>query len=126
MDDVLYREEILDHFHSSPHRGSIESPDLSDELDNPLCGDRVRMDLKVDGRGRIEQVRFDGQGCAISQAAASILAEHVEGKTVDEVRQFSSNDMLTLLGLPLGGLRVKCGLLAWQVLRHATAEKDKD
>src|SRR4051812_46184013 len=89
-DDVLYREEILEHYHSSPHRGRLEAPDLTAELDNPLCGDRIRLELGLDPEGRIDRVRFDGHGCAISQAAASLLAEHVEGKTAVEARWISA------------------------------------
>jgi hypothetical protein len=67
MDDLLYREEILDHYYSSPHRGRLESPDLLAELDNPLCGDHIRLELRLGPGDRIERVRFDGDGCAISQ-----------------------------------------------------------
>ena len=72
MDDPLYREEILDHYYSSPHRGRLESPDRVSDLDNPLCGDEVHLELSLGSDGRIEQVRFDGHGCVISQAATSL------------------------------------------------------
>src|SRR5215471_13813891 len=101
MDDVLYRDEILDHYHSSAHRGRLEAPDYQADLDNPLCGDRIHIELAVDDEGMIDQVRFDGHGCAISQAAASILAEHLEGKGQDEARGLSAEGMIKLLGIPL-------------------------
>lgn len=116
MDDLLYREEILDHYYSSPHRGRLESPDLHAELDNPLCGDHIRLELRLGPGDRIERVRFDGDGCAISQAAASMRAEHLEGRPVAEARQFSADDMVRLLGIPLTPARLKCGLLAWRAL----------
>jgi nitrogen fixation NifU-like protein len=119
MDDALYRDEILDHYFASPHRGHLESPDLSAELDNPLCGDRIRLELGLEPEGRTGRVRFDGHGCAISQAAASMLAEHLEGRPVAEARQFSADDMVRLLGIPLTPARLKCGLLAWRALQRA-------
>jgi nitrogen fixation NifU-like protein len=118
-DDVLYREEILDHYRSSEHRGRLESPDYAAELDNPLCGDHIRVELRVDGDGRINQFRFDGRGCAISQAATSMLAERVEGMTLREARGFSSEDAVGLLGVRLTPTRMKCGLLGWRALQHA-------
>ena len=78
MDDPLYREEILDHYYSSPHRGHLESPDLVSDVDNPLCGDQIHLELSLGADGRIDQVRFEGHGCVISQAATSLLADRVE------------------------------------------------
>jgi nitrogen fixation NifU-like protein len=122
LDDALYREEILDHADQSPYRGRLESPDRSAELDNPLCGDRLRLDLKLGPEGRIDRIRFDGHGCVVSQAAASMLAEHVEGREVDEARRFSADDLLRLFGLPLTPARRKCALLAWRAIQKALAE----
>jgi nitrogen fixation NifU-like protein len=122
LDDALYREEILDHSDRSPYRGRLESPDRSAELDNPLCGDRLRIELGFGPGGRIDRMRFDGHGCVISQAAASLLAEHVEGRAVDEARRFSTDDLLSLFGVTLTPARRKCGLLAWRVLQRALAE----
>ena len=78
MDDPLYREEILDHYYSSPYRGRLERADHACDLDNPFCGDQIHVELAVDG-DRIKDVRFDGKGCVISQAATSLLAERLEG-----------------------------------------------
>jgi len=119
MDDALYREEILDHYRCSPHRGRLESPDGIGEVDSPLCGDRIRLELVLDGSGRIDRVRFEGEGCAISQASASMLAGRVEGMTVEEARGFSSEDALGLLGVCLTPTRIKCALLGWRALQHA-------
>jgi nitrogen fixation protein NifU and related proteins len=118
MDDVLYREEIIEHYFASIHRGRLDAPDRAVALDNPLCGDWIRLELMLEVGGRVGRVRFDGQGCAISQAAASMLAERIEGRPVDEVRRFSADDMVRLLGFPLSLTRLKCGLLAWRALQQ--------
>ena len=122
MDDPLYREEILDHYYSSPHRGHLECPDLVCDLDNPLCGDQIHLELSLGADGRIDQVRFDGHGCVISQAATSLLADRVEGATLDEVRQITPADVVKLLGVTLSPTRMKCGLLGWKALQKAVAE----
>ena len=119
MDDILYREEILDRYHEARHRGRLEAPDLSAELDNPLCGDRIRLELAVSPEGRIGAVRFDGHGCVISQVSASLLAEHLEGFTLDQARSLPADEAVDLLGIPLTPMRRKCGLLAWRVLQRA-------
>lgn len=119
MDDILYREEILERYHGAAHRGRLVAPDLSAELDNPLCGDRIRLELALGRDSRIDEVRFDGHGCVISQVAASFLAEHLRGMPVDRARRLPADEALGLLGIPLGPARVKCGLLAWRALKRA-------
>jgi nitrogen fixation NifU-like protein len=125
MDDPLYREEILDHYYSSPHRGKLECPDRVCDLDNPLCGDRIHLELCVDDDGRIAQVRFDGHGCVISQAATSLLADRVEGSTLAEARRITPADVVKLLGVPLSPTRMKCGLLGWKALQKAVGTADE-
>ncbi len=115
MDD-LFRENILDHYKHPRNRGTLEHPDITFEDANPLCGDRLRMDVMVKD-DRIEQVRFSGVGCSISLAAASMLCEAVEGRTLDEVRKLSRDDMLEMLGIDLGPVRLKCGMLALKTLK---------
>jgi len=119
LDDALYREEILDHYRSSPYRGHLEAPDLAAELDNPLCGDHIRLEVATDPEGRIRAIRFDGEGCALSQAGASMLAEHLEGATLAEARRFTSEEMLELIGVHLTPTRIKCWILGWRALQHA-------
>jgi nitrogen fixation NifU-like protein len=121
MDDILYREEILERYHAAPHRGRLEAPDLHAVLDNPLCGDRILLELELGPGGRIGRVRFDGHGCVISQVGASLLAERLEGRSLDEARCFSAEAALQLLGIRLSPMRVKCGLLAWRALQLALA-----
>lgn len=119
MVDDFYREEILDHCQSSAHRGRLERPDLAADGVNPLCGDRIHIEVALAADGTIDALRFDGAGCAISQASASMLAEELEGKSADEARRFDRQAMLDLLGIPLTPARQKCCLLAWKTLHKA-------
>lgn len=114
--DELYRENILDHYRHPRHQGTLERPDVTYEDANPLCGDRIRMDLRID-EGRIADIRFSGHGCSISQAAASMLCEAVQGKSLDEVKRLGRDDVLEMLGIELGPVRLKCGLLALKTLK---------
>lgn len=116
MDD-LYRELIIDRYKNPHFRGSLEPHDISFEDDNPLCGDHIRIDLRVNGDQRVSEVAFDGHGCAISQASADLLAESILGKTLDEVKAINKQDILDLLGIELGPVRLKCALLSLKVLK---------
>lgn len=116
MDD-LYREYILDHYKNPRYRGTLDPHDISFEDDNPVCGDHIRIDLRVDGDGVITEAAFSGEGCAISQASADILVEHIIGKSLDEVRAMQKEDLLDLLGIDLGPVRLKCALLSFKVLK---------
>jgi nitrogen fixation NifU-like protein len=116
MED-LYRENILDHYQNPRNYGTLDSPDISYQDDNPLCGDVIRIDIKLDAQDRVSEVAFSGEGCAISQASASMLTEEVLGKTLDEVKQISKDDILEMLGIQLGPVRIKCALLSLKVLK---------
>jgi nitrogen fixation protein NifU and related proteins len=116
MED-LYRENILDHYQNPRNYGTLDDPDFSYEDDNPLCGDVIRIDVKVNDENRITQVGFSGEGCAISQATASMLTEEILGKTLDEVKHLSKEDVLDMLGIQLGPVRLKCALLSLKVLK---------
>lgn len=116
MDD-LYREVIIDRYKNPVYRGTLEPHDISFEDDNPLCGDHIRIDLRVSEGGIITEAAFDGQGCAISQASADLLLEAIIGKPIDEVKIFSKDDLMDLLGLELGPVRIKCALLSLKVLK---------
>lgn len=116
MDD-LYRELILDRYKHPRMRGSLEPHDFSYEDDNPLCGDRIRIDLRVGQDGRVTEAAFSGTGCAISQASADLLIESVVGKTLDQVKAVSKDDVLEMLGIELGPVRLKCALLSLKVLK---------
>lgn len=116
MDD-FYRELILDHYKNPRNQGTLDPHDISYEDDNPLCGDRIRIDLRVDGENRVTDVAFTGRGCAISQASASLLTEEIRGKTLDEIKKISKEDILEMLGIELGPVRLKCALLSLKVLK---------
>ncbi len=116
MDD-LYRELILDRYKHPRMRGALDPHDFSYEDDNPLCGDRIRIDVRVDQDGRIAEAAFSGSGCAISQASADLLTESIVGKTLDEVKALTKDDILEMLGIELGPVRLKCALLSLKVLK---------
>ena len=116
MDD-LYREIIIDRYKEPLFRGSLDPHDISFEDDNPLCGDFLRIELRVDEDGRITEAVFDGHGCAISQASADLLIESVQGKTLEQVKALSKEDILEMLGIELGPVRLKCALLSLKVLK---------
>jgi nitrogen fixation NifU-like protein len=112
----LYRDNIIDHYQNPRNYGTLEHPDISYEDSNPVCGDEIRIDLKID-RGRVVDARFQGHGCSISQASASMLTEEIIGKTLEEVKQIDKQYLLDLLGIPLGPVRLKCALLSLKVLK---------
>jgi nitrogen fixation NifU-like protein len=114
--DDIYGEHILDHYESPYHKGHVAEPSCAHCDRNPICGDQICLELKI-GDDRVQQAWFDGKGCAISQAAASILCEHVEGKSLDELRALQARDMLDLLQVRLTPSRQKCGLLGFRVLK---------
>ena len=131
MDD-FYREHILDHYRNPRNKGRLENPTHTHEEDNPLCGDVIRIDLHVNDKNVIDQVSFDGQGCAISQASASMLTEMVQGKTLEEAKELSKEDILEALGIEIGPVRLKCALLSLKVLKVGAyglpdwADEDED
>ncbi len=117
MDTNIYREQIIDLYEHPLNYGSVEQPDFTYEEDNPLCGDVIRIDVRLDEQNRVADVAWSGDGCAISQASASLLTEEIKGKTLDEIRAFTSEELLGLVGVPLSMARVKCALLSLKVLK---------
>jgi nitrogen fixation NifU-like protein len=116
MDD-LYRELIIDRYKNPHFRGDLDPNDISYEDDNPLCGDQIRIDLRVDESGIITEALFNGHGCSISQASADLVIESVIGKSLDDVKKMNKEDVLDLLGIELGPVRLKCALLSLKVLK---------
>jgi nitrogen fixation NifU-like protein len=117
MDPGIYREQIIDLYEHPLNYGQLEDPNFTYEEDNPLCGDVIRMDVRLGEDGRVAEVAWSGDGCAISQAAASLLTEEIKGLTLDEVKAFSKDTLLELIGVPLSMARVKCALLSLKVLK---------
>lgn len=116
MDD-LYRELIIERYKNPQYRGELDPHDITFEDENPLCGDQIRIDLRVDENDRVTEAGFSGHGCAISQASADLLLESIIGKSIGEVKELSKEDVLDLLGIELGPVRLKCALLSLKVLK---------
>ncbi len=117
MDPGIYREQIIDLYEHPLNHGEMAEPDFTYEEDNPLCGDVIRISVRLNDDGRVADVAWEGDGCAISQAAASLLTEEIKGMTLDEVRTFDKDTLLELVGVPLSMARVKCALLSLKVLK---------
>jgi nitrogen fixation NifU-like protein len=115
-DDQFYREYILDHYKNPRNFGRLENPDITHEEDNPLCGDVIGMDFRVKD-GVIEDIKFHGRGCAISQASASLLTERLKGLALDDAKKINKEDVLGELGIQISPARIKCALLSLKVLK---------
>jgi len=127
-DDQFYREYIIDHFKNPRNYGRLDHPDISHEEDNPLCGDVVGMDFRVK-EGVIEEIRFHGRGCAISQASASLLTERLKGMSLDDAKKINKDDVLGELGIDISPARIKCALLSLKVLKvgaYGLADVDEE
>lgn len=116
MSSEIYKDIILDYYRNPRNFGDLPNPDVRAKDSNPLCGDIIEMQLKITD-GKVEDVRFKGKGCAISQASASMLTEVVKGKTLDEVKSMSKTDVLNLIGIDPGPTRIKCALLGLKVVK---------
>src|SRR5256885_6918169 len=118
--DQLYREVILDHYKNPRGHGLIEDPDAQADGENPLCGDEVSIYVAFEEDGQtIEEVKFSGRGCAISQAATSMLTEMVQGRTATEVATLDKGELLEEIGIPLTPVRLKCAMLGLTTLKVA-------
>jgi nitrogen fixation NifU-like protein len=117
MMDDLYREVIIEHYKNPSYRGHLEPHDIKFADNNPLCGDHIEVTLQLDNDGKVSDARFDGHGCAISQASADLLIESIIGKSVEEVKALKKDHILDLLGIDLGPVRLKCALLSLKVLK---------
>jgi nitrogen fixation NifU-like protein len=118
MDD-FYKEYILDHYRNPRNFGHLDAPDASAEDLNPLCGDKIRMELKVDSEGRVADVRFSGKGCAISQASASMLTESIKGEKLEDIARMKMDVVVENVGIGISPTRMKCATLGLKVLKSA-------
>jgi nitrogen fixation NifU-like protein len=116
MDD-MYREVIVERYKNPAYRGSLDPADITFEDENPLCGDHIKIDLRVDNNGIVIEAAFDGHGCAISQASADLLLESVIGKSVEDIKKLNKENILELLGIELGPVRLKCALLPLKIIK---------
>lgn len=116
----IYQEEILEHYRHPHHSGKIDNADIEQDEYNSLCGDKLRFYLNIE-KGKVSEVAFEGSGCAISQAAASMLLDEIEGMSVEKVQQLQKEDVLELLGIELGPTRLKCALLSLQGVTKGVA-----
>ena len=116
MTDSMYREIILDHYRNPHHHGQLDPADVSHEETNPLCGDEIRIDVRITD-GVISDIAFDGRGCAVSQASASILTDMVVGMPVTDAIALSREDLLDELGIPVSPARMKCATLGLKTLK---------
>jgi nitrogen fixation NifU-like protein len=116
MDD-FYRELIIERYKTPHFRGELDPSDISYEDDNPACGDHIKIDLRVDEDQNITEAAFSGEGCAISLASADLLIESIIGKNLEEIKKLSKEDILEMLGIELGPVRLKCALLPLKVLK---------
>ena len=118
MDD-LYRETIIERYKNPQFKGILDPNDKSFEDENPLCGDQIRIDIRLDENGIIKEALYSGHGCAISQASSDLLIESIIGKNLDEIKLITKQDVLDLLGIELGPVRLKCALLPLKVIKGA-------
>ncbi len=118
-----YMENILDHWRNPRNSGILKNPDISFLDTNPLCGDEIKIYLKVKD-GKVEDVRFTGRGCCISQAAADLLSNHILGKSLEEIKKIKNNEMINMLGIEIGPVRIKCALLGLFALKKGIYLKE--
>ena len=116
MQDPLYHDNLLSHYHAPKNYGLREDFDVEGRGNNPLCGDSLTVRVKFDG-DRVSGVSFIGEGCVISRAAASLVSEHIKGKSREEIRAMTSEEVMTLLGVTVMPARMKCAMLALETIQ---------
>ena len=117
----MYKENILDHYKHPHNLGQIENADISSTENNPLCGDVISINLKLNNH-KIEDIKFVGKGCAISQSAVSMLTDEIKGKTFEEIKNFKAEDIMNMLGIEIGPVRTKCAVLGLVAIKNGIKE----
>ena len=113
----MYRENIIDHYKHPHNHGTIGNADIRQTENNPLCGDVVTVSLKLN-EGKVKDIKFEGRGCAISQAATSMLTDDIKGKTLEEIKKISREDVVNMLGIEIGLVRTKCAVLGLVAIKE--------
>ncbi|MDY6774586.1 MAG: SUF system NifU family Fe-S cluster assembly protein [Halobacteria archaeon] len=126
MSRDMYKQNILDHYRNPHNYGEIENPDIEYEDVNPSCGDEIDVYVELDEDGEIVDAKFKGEGCAISQASASMLTDEIKGMTLDEVKDLDRDYIMDMLGIELNPMRVKCAVLGLKVLEGGVAEYEAE
>ena len=121
----IYQENILDHYKNPRNFGKIKNASVHHHEYNPLCGDEIELFLVLDKSRKIADVKFNGHGCAISQASASMLSEQIKGKSLNELKNLAKEDILKMLGIPISPVRLKCALLPLDTLKNSILIYDK-
>ena len=121
MDDIelMYQENILDHYKNPRNAGKIENADAHHHEKNPLCGDELDVYLVIDKNKNVKDIKIKARGCAISTASASMLAEKIKGKNIDEIKKLKKDDILEMLGIPISAARLKCALLSMDTFKNS-------
>lgn len=117
VEEQIYKENILDHYKNPRNAGPLSPRTWSHRELNTICGDSIELYVRLGG-GRVEAATFEGRGCAISQAAVSMLTDAIRGMTVDDLRALGQDDMMKLLGIPVGPARMKCAMLGLKTLQR--------
>jgi len=117
----MYRENILDHYKNPHNHGEIKDADIKFTENNPLCGDVITVNIKLND-SKVEDIKFHGRGCAISQSAASMLTDEIRGKTLKEVKNLQREDIVNMLGIDIGVVRVKCAMLGLVAIKEGIKE----
>lgn len=121
MTDSAYREQIMDHYRNPRNKGHLENFSFKHSENNPLCGDEIEIEVKLNG-DEVEDINFSGKGCSISQASASMLTEFVKHKKINDVNDITREDIIEMLGIPIGPVRIKCAVLALVALKNGLKE----